>query len=76
MDDANEVLALNVVYQQILCESLRVTCCDYVITAAAEAGLRYLYVGIFVSHAHCLHHVSDNMCTPHGLLYRQLFICQ
>jgi len=76
MDDANEVLALSFIYQQILCESLRVTCCDYVITAAAEAGLRYLSVGIFVSHAHYLHHVSDNMCTPHGLLYRQLFVCQ
>jgi len=25
MDDANEVLALSFIYQQILCESLRVT---------------------------------------------------
>jgi len=47
MDDVNEVLALSFIYQQILCESLGVTCCDYVITAAAEAGLRYLSVGIF-----------------------------
>jgi len=71
MDDANEVLALSFIYQQIVCESLRITWCDYVITTAYD-----IFLSVFLL---AMHHISDNMYCAHRTvcyIVRELFICQ